>query len=63
VNTTPQLALSVQLPDDETFQSYQSQVNQPAVAQIINFVKQEFTDNSQKKNSPLLLYFWIARCW
>jgi DnaA family protein len=59
VNTTPQLALSVQLPDDETFQSYQSQVNQPAVAQIINFVKQEFTDNSQKKILPCCYIFGL----
>ena len=60
MNSTPQLALSVQLPDDETFQSYRSKVNQPAVAQILNFVKQENTNNTQKKIIPCCYIFGLS---
>jgi DnaA family protein len=40
MKNTQQLALSVQLPDDETFQSYQSSVNQNVVEHLTQFVKQ-----------------------
>lgn len=40
MNNTQQLALSVQLPDDETFQSYQSDINSSAVKQLTTFVNQ-----------------------
>lgn len=36
-----QLALSVQLPDDETFTSYHDELNQGVVEQLQNFLKQE----------------------
>ena len=40
MKNTQQLALSVQLPDDETFHSYQSDINQSAVEQLKAFVNQ-----------------------
>jgi len=39
VKHNAQLALSVQLPDDETFSSYQGNTNQLAVAQLQQFIK------------------------
>ena len=47
--TNNQLTLSVQLPDDETFKSYQSEVNQAVCKLLHDFVANE-TVPSQEKN-------------
>jgi len=42
-----QLTLAVQLPDDETFDSYKSDVNQTVVAQLQHFIQHDsLTDNT-----------------
>lgn len=41
MSPTPQLSLSVQLPDDETFESYRSLVNEPATRLLSSFIAQE----------------------
>ena len=49
MRNTSQLALSVQLPDDETFQSYQSDINQNVVEHLKQFVAQSASAQSQQK--------------
>lgn len=50
-----QLALSVQLPDDETFDSYRTRANKGVVSQLIQFVEQNELD---KHNQPKSLYLF-----
>lgn len=49
-----QLALSVQLPDDETFVSFRSEHNKTTVAQLQHFI----ADKSQQINSPHGFYLF-----
>lgn len=55
-----QLALSVQLPDDETFASYQSAINSSAVEQLKNFVEQGALHPQEKCEVSSLYLFGIA---
>jgi len=50
----PQLALSVQLPDDETFESFRSKVNQGVISQLSQFVEQK----EQVSNQPKSFYLF-----
>jgi DnaA family protein len=47
VKHNAQLALSVQLPDDETFSSYQGSTNKLVVAQLQQFIKLAVTDEER----------------
>ncbi len=49
-----QLALSVQLPDDETFDSYQTIVNQAVVAQLQHFISEQ----TSTENTPHSFYLF-----
>jgi DnaA family protein len=49
-----QLALSVQLPDDETFESYITTVNQSVVVQLQHFIN----DQSPSSNTPHSFYLF-----
>jgi len=49
-----QLALSVQLPDDETFSSYQGNTNQTAVVQLQQFIEMA----AEKKDRPHGFYLF-----
>lgn len=51
MNNTSQLTLSVQLPDDETFNSYLSESNSLVVSQLKLFIEQNQTSKSNKPNS------------
>ena len=55
-----QLALSVQLPDDETFQSYQSQVNQALLVHLQKFISQKRQDEMLEKFIPSFYLFGLA---
>jgi DnaA family protein len=57
---TSQLALSVQLPDDETFASYQSDINQSSVAQIEMFVKQNDMNMANKERLTCCYIFGLT---
>jgi len=46
-----QLALSVQLPDDETFDSYRSEANQGVISQLALFIEQKSFEQSAQPNS------------
>jgi len=46
-----QLALSVQLPDDETFESFRSKANLGVISQLSQFVKQKVLDKNSQPNS------------
>jgi len=54
VKYTAQLSLSVQLPDDETFQSYQSQDNRAVVIQLQQFIELALKQQSH----PTALYLF-----
>ena len=49
-----QLALAVQLPDDETFSSYKTTVNQGIVAQLQHFIN----DQSPTEHTPHSFYLF-----
>jgi DnaA family protein len=51
MNNTSQLTLSVQLPDDETFNSYLSESNSLVVSQLKLFIEQNQSAKSNKPNS------------
>ncbi len=52
---SPQLALSVQLPDDETFESFRSEVNQGVISQLAHFVEQK---ELKEVNQPKSFYLF-----
>jgi len=60
VKNTQQLVLSVQLPDDETFQSYQSEINLSVVEQLKSFVSQSQTDFLQSKQVTACYLFGLS---
>ncbi len=51
----PQLALSVQLPDDETFESFRSEVNQGVISLLAHFVEQK---EPREVNQPKSFYLF-----
>ena len=51
MTNSQQLALSVQLPDDETFDSYKSIVNQDVLGQLIQFIEQKTVVQHEQPNS------------
>ena len=58
MTNTSQLALSVQLPDDETFDSYLSEANKTVVSQLALFI--ERTDQSQSSQPRSFYLFGLT---
>jgi len=55
MSTTPQLALSVQLPDDETFSSFKSEIHSQVISQLKSFVAR---NDSNQGNQPHSFYLF-----
>lgn len=51
-----QLALSVQLPDDETFDSFIGQPNHSVLVQLTSFIRQNKVETEQHENHSLALF-------